>query len=198
MYGSAKQGANQGNMEAAIIALMPFALKGSKCVYDIINEKISIGIHRYTYLAKQKVKYYFGLCLCLICVAFFTPRIINNLYAYNDRKMLEEKFSQWLTQNYNGRNVSYNVYSYEALNGASITKKTDLHTAYVWQMGELMSDDKLKTISETESWDVIITLPGHDENVWPKTFSEYRKLNQNEYPDMSAVYGDNFEVYINK
>lgn len=197
MYGSAKEGANQGNMEAAIIALMPLALIGAKLGYYNFKEKVLIGKFFYTDSGKN-VKMHFCVFLCLTSIIIFTPRIIRNSKSYRERITQEERFSQWLTQNYGGKHVTYNVYSYETLNGASVIKKSDLHTAYVWQMGELMPDDKLITISETECWDVIITLPGYDENVWPKTFSKYRKLNKNDYPDMSPVYGDNFEVYIIK
>lgn len=204
MYGAAKEGANTGNMEAAIISFMPFALiMAEKSYYYFLNvvdtAKINFDIKE---MKSFKVVKSTLIILCIVGAfggyALLCRSIKKQYISYNKRIESQNNFSCWLNEKYAGRNVAYNTISYELLNKANINKKSDLYTAAVWEMGDLLSDEELRNISIEENWDIVITYPGLDEKKFPLTFDRFYKLQQKKYPDLSEFYGSPIEVFIKK
>ena len=109
------------------------------------------------------------IILCIVGAfggyALLCRSIKKQYISYNKRIESQNNFSCWLNEKYAGRNVAYNTISYELLNKANINKKSDLYTAAVWEMGDLLSDEELRNISIEENWDIVITYPGLDEKV---------------------------------
>lgn len=199
MYGAAKLGANEGNMEAAIIALMPFVL-------SIFNDSITIVKN---YIEKEEIwnkisslKYLNVRYLtCIIVIGAFCMyplyhkvRVIKrNINEYYHRLDRQKDFSQWISETYTNKNVAYNTVHYEILNHASIRKTSDFYTIAVWDMGGLISDESIEKIAQDEAWDVIITIDGEDETRWPITFSHFQQLDSIDYPNIGD---DNTKVYV--
>ena len=192
MFGAAKYGANEGNMEAAIIALMP-------CVLSLFNKMISYVkdnaiidsfIDKMNFQNNRKIRLsiatviIFGACFIWICKG--VCRVHGNLQKYHERIELQKAFSRWISTYYHELNVAYNTESYEILNAASINKKTDLKTVEIWDMGSLISDEQLHLISQKEQWNIILTIDTHDEARWPVTFSEFNQLERGLYPDVDV------------
>lgn len=201
MFGAAKQGANTGNMEAAIIAFMPLVL----CFIEKFYKYIKGILHREKYdgifadnVFRKKMKFV-SLCgsiiLCLLINVVAIKSTITCLWKYNERLAAESEFSKWISECYPECNVAYNTITYELLNHATVNKTTDLYTVSVWEMGKLIEDDDLKRIAEEEKWDVIITWPGLNDTKWPKTFEDFKKLEIEKYPNLKDYYGENVEVF---
>lgn len=205
MYGAAIAGANQGNMEAAIIALMPFVLIITDKIFAHIVETIDINKAKAVFRRK---KYIFislaGLCslLYVTSIVFLTYMSFYNIKEYNERIELQNEFSQWLSENYYGKNTAYDTMIYEVLNNAAINKTTDLYTVCTWATGGLVNDDDLFERSEEENWDVIVTTSMNGTETWPKTFSGFEKLDSSMYPDLTYYYryagGYSVDVYVRK
>lgn len=194
MYGSAKDGANGGNMEASIITFMPFVLIVAKGFYYRIVELMSKGrIRLYVRYINSII-----ILFLLLLDSFIIVGICKNFEKYVTRITEQKMFSEWLTANYNGCAVAYNTCFYEVLNDAQVKKKTELHTTYVWNMAGLINDDELLKIEEKEKWDVIITHHYHGEVEWPKTFASFKKLDSSEYPATNPKWAQGLEVYIKR
>ncbi len=202
MYGAAKDGANSGNMEAGLIALMPFCLIVMKCGYNYFKKYIDTkGIANSISSINNKRLVYsvFSIFICLAVILFSGKVLLysyHQLSMYKQRRLVEKEFVDWLNSNYKGKNVAYNTIVYELLNGADVHKTTDLYTFLVWGMGGLVTDEDLQAISEKESWDVIITRDGIDESRYPITFSNFRQLPETLYPDISQSYGTSVEIFV--
>ena len=199
MYGSAKEGANQGNMEAAIIALLPFVLilieKFYSYFLSLFNfNKLTNDLNDNILL--KKILSSFILVFLVFFICFIGINSGKKISTYFQRLEKQKEFSIWLTQNFKEKNVAYNTITYEILNYADIKKKTDLYTVLVWNMAGLLSDKQLKEISEKEAWDVIITGKGLDDAMFPLTFENFHKIDQSQYPDMTKFYGFPIEIFV--
>lgn len=204
MYGAAKDGANDGNMEAAIIAFMPFVLLIIQKAFIFAKNHIDVnGLLCSINEMKHKDNLKALVCSILIFVFFrdlglLAVKTKHEIIQFKNRIAVQKEFSNWLTENYKGKNIAYNAINYELLNDAEIKKTTDFYTFYVWKMGNLVSDEDLKAISEKESWDLIIAWPGLDDARFPITFGNFRRLPQSEYPDVTQFYGNPVEVFVRK
>lgn len=202
MYGAAKDGANQGNMEAAIITFMPFVLILCKnfilYIKTLFNfEKISDDCNSLN--AKKMLKICIFSCLLIFFLggsSFIILKTIKAYSVYKQRIAKEKEFSSWLTENYKNKNIAYTTIAYELLNGSDIHKTSDFYTICVWELAKLISDNKLKDIAEQESWDLIITWQGLDDTTYPLTFENFRRLDESEYPDVSESYYKPIKVFV--
>lgn len=202
IYGSAKEGANAGNMEAAIVTVMPFVL--ITVVKLFVHMKGMVNIDKMKDgLATLKAKKFFHMAVVAISSAMYIAVVLAFIYQtdirmnqFSERIKLQNEFSEWLSAHYGGKKVAYNTITYELFHNASVDKAADLYTATVWEMGGLINDEKLHEMSTGEKWDVIVTWSGFDDTKWPKTFREFQKTDSGLYPDLSRFYGSQVEVYV--
>lgn len=197
MLGSAKEGANWGNIDAAIIVFLPFAVKSVLFTYvyinDVLKSKFSLRLNKRVYIASSIIV----MLLCIIIISHSIISISNNYDIYRNRIEQEKAFSKWLSINFKGKNVAYNTESYEILNKADVIKKTDLYTTYVYCMGNILNDEKLHSISDKEEWDVIITTSDYGASKWPQTFSKFILLEKDKYPSIES-FGETVDVYVRR
>ena len=204
MYGAAKIGSNEGNTEATIIAVMPFVLISIDKLFTYIKEIIDINKLKADLAAVKAKKFIRMLVIAIFSVVYLAGILIlvykmdGRIKRYNERIELQNEFSEWLSDNYKGKNIAYDTITYELFNNAAINKTTDFFTASEWSMGNIIDDEDLYNISIDEEWDVIVAWPGLDDTKWPKTFSEFEKIDSSLYPDLSSYYGSPVEVYVRK
>ena len=200
MYGAAKDGANEGNMEAAIITFMPFTLIIVKNIFNYIPQIIHFDKMVNDFVQLKYIKFLQRVTAIMVIFALLS---LLGLCGYKVTKFIarrnaEKAFSSWLTKNFEGKNVAYNSIFYEVLNNAKVHKTTDFYTSGVWQMAKLNSDKQLKELSQKEAWDVILAMPELSSNKWPKTFERFDKVSDKDYPDFKKFYGFPIEVYIKR
>ena len=194
-YGGAKEGSNSGNFEVALIAFMPFVLKSIEFLYILIKDYLE---KKQLYLNNGPVlKNTIITMICSIAILVSSLFIAKNISQFQLRLDDQNRFSQWLSINFEDKNVAYNAKIYEILKSAKINKTTDLYISAQYLMGSLISDEEMNSISQKEDWDIIITTAGSDAKEWPETFSRFVKMDSNRYPELS-IYGDNIEVFIKK
>lgn len=190
MYGAAKVGSNNGNIEVAVIALLPLVFPVLFMIYS--KAKVILGSKWGKVLFIGK---YFLIFSCFIIICINSVHSINNITNYNNRIDSQKKFIQWLNSNYSNCNIAYNAEIYECLNGANVNKKTDLFVVDQRQMGNLINDTELNQLSQKENWEIIITTSDYSEGSWPKTFSHFKKLSVGEFPEV-PVHGGIMEVFV--
>lgn len=188
LFAAAKYGANDGNVEAAIIAMMPFVLI---FIENFVGKKIGED-----FVVKIISKKHLIISFSVVLTFLILGMSVYNFEKFEDRMEAQKNFSTWLSNNYSNKNVAYCTSFYELLNGANINKKTDLYTAALWHNAGLLDDSKVYKISQVEKWDLIITHKAIGCNLWPKTFSGFHKMDPSLYPQLSEYYNNNLEVYV--
>lgn len=188
MYGAAKEGANEGNMEASIIVFMPFVvymflyyIKVMKDVFD--KEKCMAKVSGIKNICA--LKWGIGVLALVIYISLVSSCVEQiKIYktVYETRKYEQQKVAAWMNENYQGEKIAMTSHYYEVFNDADVDISTDFSTAYVFYMAELITDENLQEIREKEDWEVIITISAYGHQTWPKTFEGYRLLSPEESP----------------
>lgn len=190
IYGTLKEGSTSANVESAMIVLMPFALLSIDYIVEGLRSKM--------------VKSAQSVCFVLACVFVIFVcvsknrepicELCHNVSEIQKKKMGQQRFAQWLTCNYAGKNVTYCGCFYEWMNGANVHKRTDLWTVNHDLMAKRITDEEMEKICKREHWDLIVTEADECYNrMFPKTFSNFRKMEKCEYPNVTSMF-----VYVLK
>lgn len=199
LFGSIKKGADDGNMEAGFVSLMPFVL----CAISYIFTLFKCGVVRMSPDKKSSVRCS-NITFCIIALILIGTigecaiKISGNYELYHKRLIAQQNFSEWLSTNYKGKNIAYNTCVYEFINNADVIKKSDINTIEVWQWADLVSDDIVKQISEAEDWDLIMTLRGIDGHYWPRTFDSFELVDETLYPSINNFVPSKVDLYVRK
>jgi len=200
MYGAMKEGANVGNIEAAIFPFTPFALYIIK-IFMQMSRSIIDKDKLYTLLCNIKKKWLvFSVLTFIFIVVICMYSTINHqkikqyYYTYQSRLFAQQEMSNWINENFSGKTIAISTHNYEIYNGTNINVSTDLSTEDFFDMAQLVTDKELDYISDNLKWDVIVTNETYRENRWPKTFDDYQALDPSEYPNNLP----NIYVYIRK
>lgn len=196
LFGSIKKGADDGNMEAGIISLMPFVLYAAKRLIQNINLKISSSKVK-NLLTSTNTAYVICGVSVLTIVALVVP-ISKNLELYRNRLVAQQEFSEWISQKFEGKNIAYNTCVYEFLNNANLVKKSDINTIEVWQWAGLVDDESVDKMAKEEKWEIIMTLRDIDGKYWPKTFDRFELIDDSSYPSISDYMPSKVDLYILK
>ncbi len=203
MFGSLKEGSNSGNVEASLIALMPFVLRSVEYLVEYIRSKVALsGLYSKIIGNKRFVTTCVTVGCCLLVVVCvgkslqYIKATVQNVQEWKHVQEEKSEFVRWLNAHYEGKNVAIHATFYELFNGSRVNKKTDLHIAGHYHRGNMMTDEMIREICANEHWDLIVSVRGVDEKKWPHTLALFRELKTDEYPVLST-HG-NLGVYERK
>ena len=195
MYGTAKEGSNEGNIEASIIAFMPFAIVALVYIIKVCAIKYRNVTEYKGFVYGMKTILFIS---CILITSYSIILVGQNISKFQNRISQQKNFAHWLNSRYPNAKVTYFCGLYELLNNTVVNKKTDLHLVTHYVLGNYINDEKLSLLSQNDRWDVIITIPEIGEKQFPKTFTYFRKLNDSDYPTDYVGAWKRVDVYVRK
>lgn len=180
---SLKYGANDGNIEAAIISLMPYVEmtcgyfgEGIKKLFEKHALRKPDGL-----LLKNVLFVEYMIVICCVCLITYKFGYVScrNISNYIKRLNAQNQMESWLNSNYKGEKVAGFGSYYSYYDDADIIPSTDFHVAGLYNEAHMVSDRDMYEIYKREKWALIMTQPWMDtmnSNAYPSTFSHYELL----------------------
>ena len=194
LVGTAKDGANVGNVEAAIIALMPFVVLSFERLINMTRLFVIKILSLKSYGLLKETVTSLCVCACLFLLTFSFYSISRNYSNFRQRIKDQITFSKWLNDNYKDCNIAYSSSEYDMICHSEVNLKTDLFIALHYAYGDNISDKDILKMSQDEKWDAIITRPSILKKRYPILLDYFERSKEN-IPRSSAG-GEMADVFI--
>lgn len=160
IYGAKKEGSNEGNVDAALIALAPFVGMVVQELYYKIKEHIKIDDCFWLQWKRRPILMagvYMVLIVYMISWGVLTYSEIKwDKNQYIARKVNENAVTDWLNSNCRKGSLALYGHYYFWLNDADIDINTDFYTENAYAMADMVTDEELERLYNQYKWDVII------------------------------------------
>lgn len=160
IYGTKKDGSNEGNVDVALIVLAPFVGMAVQEVYYKIKEHVHFDERFASEWEKAP------LLICCICIVFVATMIpwAKSTYAalrddkakYNSRKQDEHTVTAWLNENCPDGSIAIYSHYYFWLKDADVNINTDFYTMDAYVMARMTSLEDIEELYNKYKWDIII------------------------------------------
>lgn len=178
MFGSIKDGANNGNIEAAMIALLPYALTAAYAMRDFTFAGRQMNPATWSN-GTQKL---LAGAMVLFCSTLL-GRSAKQVPAYFARCSDQQMMIEWLDEHHRGQDIALCSTYYFYGKDASIRPSTDFMTMEMFDMAGWPTEDEAQKLYETYRWPVIVTVFKEKHPAkYPNIFKDYRQSHDSKIP----------------